>query len=59
MSLEDKHDETKAIRIQAERSHNREHSVPLYLTSSFIYEDAEQMRAAFADEIDINIYTRF
>ncbi len=59
MSLEDKKDETKAIRIQAERSQNREHSVPLYLTSSFIYDDAEQMRAAFADEIDINIYTRF
>jgi len=59
MSIDNKKDETKAIRIQAERTHNREHSVPLYLTSSFIYDDAEQMRAAFADEIDINIYTRF
>lgn len=51
--------ETEAIRLQAERTHNREHSVPLYMTSSFIYEDAEQARAMFADEIPGNIYTRF
>ncbi|MEI9933424.1 MAG: PLP-dependent transferase [Ferruginibacter sp.] len=36
-----------------------EHSSPLFLTSSFMYNDAETMRAAFADEIDVNIYTRF
>ncbi|PRY09702.1 O-succinylhomoserine sulfhydrylase [Pontibacter ummariensis] len=51
--------ETKAIRIQAKRSHNREHSVPLYLTSSFTYESAEQARAVFADEEEGNIYSRF
>jgi O-succinylhomoserine sulfhydrylase len=50
---------TKAIRIQAERSHNREHSVPLYLTSSFTFEDAEQGRAIFADEMSGNIYSRY
>jgi len=51
--------ETNAIRAQHERSENREHSVPLYLTSSFVFEDAEQARALFADEIPGNIYTRF
>ena len=50
--------ETKAIRLQHERGH-REHSVPLYLTSSFIFEDAEQARALFADEVEGNIYSRF
>jgi O-succinylhomoserine sulfhydrylase len=51
--------ETNAIRIQSEQSVNREHSVPVYLTSSFTFEDAEQMRAMFADELDGNIYSRF
>jgi O-succinylhomoserine sulfhydrylase len=51
--------QTKAIRIQAERSHNREHSVPLYLTSSFTFEDAEEGRAIFAEEKPGNIYSRY
>jgi len=51
--------ETDAIRVQHERTPFREHSVPLYLTSSFVFEDAEQARALFADEIPGNIYTRF
>lgn len=51
--------QTAAIRIQAERSHNREHSVPLYLTSSFTFDDAENGRALFADEVEGNIYSRY
>lgn len=51
--------ETDAIRTQNERTDYREHSVPLYLTSSFVFDDAEQARALFADEIPGNIYTRF
>ena len=51
--------ETDAIRAQSTRTEYREHSVPLYLTSSFVFEDAEQARALFADEIPGNIYTRF
>ncbi len=51
--------ETDAIRAQHERTDFREHSVPLYLTSSFVFEDAEQARALFADEVQGNIYTRF
>ncbi|MBY0426531.1 MAG: aminotransferase class I/II-fold pyridoxal phosphate-dependent enzyme, partial [Cytophagales bacterium] len=42
-----------------DRSQNREHSSPIYFTSSFVFEDAEQARALFADEIQGNIYTRF
>ena len=55
-----KHDaKTRAIRIQAERTPHKEHAVPVYLTSSFVFDDAEEMRAAFADEIDRPIYSRF
>lgn len=51
--------ETNAIRTQLEKTDNREHSVPLYLTSSFTFEDAEQMRAMFAEEQEGNIYSDF
>jgi len=51
--------ETKAIREQAEQSQNREHSVPLYLTSSFTFQDAETMQATFAGETEGNIYSRY
>ena len=54
-----KYFETEAIRTQMERSQYAEHSAPLYLTSSFVFEDAEELRAAFADEFDRNIYSRF
>ncbi len=51
--------ETNAIRTQLNRTENLEHSVPLYLTSSFVFEDAEDMRASFAEEKDRNIYSRY
>lgn len=51
--------ETNAIRTQVERTEFLEHSVPLYLTSSFVFEDAEDMRASFAEEKVRNIYSRF
>lgn len=53
------HFETRAVRTQAGRSGHREHSVPLYLTSSFVFDSAEQGRALFADEVEGNIYSRF
>jgi len=53
------HLETEAIRTQIERSQFLEHSNPLYLTSSYIFEDAEDMRASFADEKQRNIYSRY
>ncbi len=51
--------ETIAVRTQTERTQFDEHSTPLYLTSSFIFEDAEDMRASFAEEKDKNLYSRF
>jgi O-succinylhomoserine sulfhydrylase len=51
--------ETLAIRLQNERSQENEHSVPLYLTSSFVFDDAEHMRAAFSDEVEANVYSRY
>lgn len=53
------HPETLAIRIQAGRSAAREHAVPLFLTSSFVFDDAEQARALFADEETGNVYSRY
>ncbi len=51
--------DTDTIRTQVERTAHQEHAVPLFLTSSFVFDDAEEMRAAFADEIERNIYSRF
>jgi O-succinylhomoserine sulfhydrylase len=51
--------ETEAIRTQLNRTEFLEHTSPLYLTSSFIFEDAEDMRASFSEEKERNIYSRF
>ncbi len=51
--------ETQAIRTQTARSQFSEHSTPLYLTSSFVFDDAEDMRASFAEEKEKNLYSRF
>ena len=37
----------------------REHSTPLYNTSSYRFDNAEHMRAAFAGELEANIYSRY
>jgi O-succinylhomoserine sulfhydrylase len=50
---------TQAIRIQNKRTAHNEHSVPLYLTSSYVFEDAEDMRAQFAEEKEGEIYSRY
>ena len=59
MSKNKKHFETEAIRTQLNRSEFLEHTSPLYLTSSFVFEDAEDMRASFTEEKERNIYSRF
>jgi O-succinylhomoserine sulfhydrylase len=59
MDMRDKKFETQAIRAQLERSDYNEHSVPVYLTSSFIFDSAEEMRAAFNEESDDYIYSRY
>ncbi len=52
--------ETQAIRLQNRRSIEKEHSTAMFLTSSFVYDSAEDMAAAFSDEtLDVNIYSRF
>lgn len=51
--------ETLAIRLQNLQTREREHSTALFPTSSFVFDDAEQMRAIFADEQPGNIYSRF
>lgn len=55
----EQHPITQAIRIRTEQTKEMEHSSPLFLTSSFTYDDVEEMRATFADQTDNNIYTRF
>ena len=54
-----KHFETQAIRNQTERTQFSEHSTPLFVTSSFVFDDAEHMRASFAEEKQRNLYSRF
>jgi O-succinylhomoserine sulfhydrylase len=53
------HFETNSIRISPSKSNQKEHSAPLYLTSSFTFDSAEEARATFADEIEGNIYSRY
>jgi O-succinylhomoserine sulfhydrylase len=50
---------SKMIRTRVEQTNEMEHSSPVFLTSSFSFDSAEEMRAAFADETDDNIYSRF
>ncbi|MGB5653659.1 MAG: PLP-dependent transferase, partial [Robiginitalea sp.] len=57
--MKKQHTETTAIRTQIPRTSFQEHSVPLYLTSSFVFDDAEDMRASFAEEKDRTIYSRY
>jgi O-succinylhomoserine sulfhydrylase len=53
------HPVSKMIRTRVEQTNEMEHSSPIFLTSSFSFDNAEEMRAAFADETDDNIYSRF
>lgn len=53
------HPTTQAIRTRNQQTSEMEHSTPMFLTSSFCFDTAEDMRAAFADETDDNIYSRF
>jgi len=57
--MQDKQFETKAIRAQLDRTDYNEHSAPLFLTSSFVFDSAEEMRAAFNEESDDYIYSRY
>lgn len=54
-----KNKETLAIRTQLERSQHKEHSAPLFLTSSYMFDSAEHANALFEEEVDGNIYGRY
>ena len=51
--------QTKAIRTQTRQTQYREHSTPLFLTSSFTFESAEQGKELFEESVEGNIYSRF
>ncbi len=51
--------ETRAVRTQLKPSYQKENSMPVYVTSSFLFDDAEEGRALFAEEKEGNIYTRY
>lgn len=59
MSLKSNNFETKAVRTQTQKTQFLEHSTPMYLTSGFVFEDSEEMRASFAEEKERNLYSRF
>ena len=51
--------ETQAVRIASSASNQREHSAPIYLTSSFTFESAEEATLMFDEKISGNIYSRY
>jgi O-succinylhomoserine sulfhydrylase len=51
--------ETLAIREGLTQGFEQEHSDPIYATSSFVFESAEQAAATFSGERDGNTYSRF
>lgn len=57
--MSDDKSKTRAIRTQTERTEQREHSTPLFMTSSFVFDSAEHARAMFANEVEGNIYSRY
>ena len=59
MSEENYQLETLAVRAGIERSQFHEHSEALYLTSSFVFDTAEQAAKRFIGEEPGNIYARF
>ena len=55
----DQHPSTRAIRGQMEQTGYREHSTPLFLTSSFTFPTAEAMADTFAGKEEGIIYSRY
>ncbi len=50
---------TRAVRAGQSRTHENEHSEPMFLTSSYVFDSAEQAAARFAGEDSGNVYSRF
>ena len=51
--------ETRAIRNQMDRTQYKEHSTPMFLTSSYMFDSAEHARDLFEGEVEGNIYARY
>jgi O-succinylhomoserine sulfhydrylase len=51
--------DTLAIRGGYQRSHENEHSEALFLTSSYVFENAEMAAKHFSNELDGNVYSRY
>ncbi len=51
--------QTRLIRTQTTQTAHKEHSTPLFLTSSFTFDSAEQGRALFDETESGNLYSRF
>lgn len=51
--------ETQAIRAGQKRSHEDEHSMPIFMTSSYVFKNAEEAALKFTGKIPGNIYSRF
>ncbi len=51
--------ETLAVRAGQHRGPEREHSEPIYTTSSFVFENAAQAAALFQEQEEGNVYSRF
>ena len=53
------HLDTLAIRSGINRTHEGEHSEPIFATSSYVFDSAEQAAARFAGDIPGNVYSRY
>jgi O-succinylhomoserine sulfhydrylase len=51
--------ETQAIRVGHKRTPEDEHSIPIFATSSYVFESAEQASLRFTGKQPGNIYSRF
>ncbi|MFI3137349.1 MAG: O-succinylhomoserine sulfhydrylase [Methylococcaceae bacterium] len=51
--------ETQAIRAGQQRSHEDEHSMPIFMTSSYVFKNAEEAALRFTGQQAGNIYSRF
>lgn len=51
--------ETQAIRVGHQRTHEGEHSMPVYMTSSYVFKSAEEAAQRFTGKHSGNVYSRF
>jgi O-succinylhomoserine sulfhydrylase len=51
--------ETQAIRAGHRRTHEGEHSMPIFATSSYVFKSAEEASLRFTGQLPGNVYSRF